>query len=103
MLYQSPGSRYLYQEHCAEVPLTYRMASGATTTIFVVVPVGTVANAVPGKLRRDRAGEFYIVPQGVGHRTSADAKCPILVLEPISTRNTESVEDPKFTTVDVPI
>ncbi|MGA2923972.1 MAG: cupin domain-containing protein [Candidatus Sulfotelmatobacter sp.] len=48
-------------------------------------------------------GEFYIIPQGVEHRTSADEECHILVFEPIGTRNTGNVEDPKFTTVDVPI
>ena len=64
-----------------------------------------------GRLRiqfRDRAveldpGEFYIVPRGIEHRTSADDEAHVLVFEPIGTRNTGNVEDPKFTTVDVPI
>lgn len=47
--------------------------------------------------------EFYIVPQGVEHRTSADDEAHVLVFEPIGTRNTGNVEDPKFTAVDVPI
>jgi len=49
------------------------------------------------------AGEFYVVPKGVEHRTSADDEVHLLVFEPIGTRNTGNVEDPKFTTVDVPI
>ena len=48
-------------------------------------------------------GEFYIVPRGTEHRTLADEEVHVLVFEPIGTRNTGNVEDPKFTTVDVPI
>ncbi len=47
-------------------------------------------------------GELYIVPRGVEHRTSAD-EAHVMVFEPIGIRNTGNVEDPKFTTVDVPI
>lgn len=49
------------------------------------------------------AGEFSIVPRGIEHRTSADEETHILVFEPIGTRNTGNVEDPKFTTVAVSI
>lgn len=49
------------------------------------------------------AGEFCIVPRGIEHRTSAEEETHVLVFEPISTRNTGNVEDPKFTTEDVPI
>ena len=49
------------------------------------------------------AGEFYIVPRAVEHRTSADDEVHVLVFEPIGTRNTGNIEDPKFTTADVPI
>ncbi|MGA7629732.1 MAG: cupin domain-containing protein [Terriglobales bacterium] len=49
------------------------------------------------------AGEFSIVPKGIEHRTSAEDETHLLVFEPIGTRNTGNVEDPKFTTVDVPI
>jgi mannose-6-phosphate isomerase-like protein (cupin superfamily) len=49
------------------------------------------------------AGEFSIVPKGIEHRTSADEETHLLVFEPIGTRNTGNVEDPKFTAVDVPI
>ncbi len=48
-------------------------------------------------------GEFYVVPKRVEHRTSADEETHLLVFEPVGTRNTGNVEDPKFTTVDVPI
>jgi len=49
------------------------------------------------------AGEICVVPGGTEHRTSADDETHILVFEPIGTRNTGNVDDPKFTTVDVPI
>ena len=49
------------------------------------------------------AGEFYVVPKGIEHRTSAVDEVHLLVFEPIGTRNTGNVEDPKFTTVDVPV
>jgi mannose-6-phosphate isomerase-like protein (cupin superfamily) len=48
-------------------------------------------------------GELYIVPRGVEHRTSAVEETHVMVFEPIGTRNTGNVENPKFTTVDVPI
>ncbi|MGO9403435.1 MAG: cupin domain-containing protein [Terriglobales bacterium] len=48
-------------------------------------------------------GELYIVPAGIEHRTSADDEAHVMVFEPIGTRNTGNVEDPKFTTADVPI
>lgn len=48
-------------------------------------------------------GELYIVPRGVEHRTSADEEAHVMVFEPMGTRNTGNVEDPKFTAVDVPI
>jgi len=48
-------------------------------------------------------GEYCIVPRGIEHRTSAEEETHLLVFEPIGTRNTGNVEDPKFTAVDVPI
>ena len=49
------------------------------------------------------AGELYIVPRGIEHRTSADEEAHVLVFEPIGTRNTGNVEDPQFTAVAVAI
>ena len=40
------------------------------------------------------AGELYILPRGIEHRTSADQEAHVLVFEPIGTRNTGNVEDP---------
>jgi mannose-6-phosphate isomerase-like protein (cupin superfamily) len=48
-------------------------------------------------------GEFYVVPRGIEHRTSAEGEAHLLVFEPIGTRNTGNVQDPKFSAVDVPI
>jgi mannose-6-phosphate isomerase-like protein (cupin superfamily) len=49
------------------------------------------------------AGEFSIVPRGVEHRTAAEPEAHVLVCEPIGTRNTGNVQDPRFTAVDSPI
>lgn len=51
---------------------------------------------------RDRAvdldpGELVIVPNGVEHRTVADAEAEVLVFEPGGTRNTGNVEHPTLT------
>jgi mannose-6-phosphate isomerase-like protein (cupin superfamily) len=43
------------------------------------------------------AGELYIVPKGVEHRTSAEEEAHVLILEPIGTRNTGNVDDAEFT------
>ena len=60
---------------------------------------------VQGKMRvefRDRTvelmpGELLIVPRGVEHRTAADEEAAVLVFEPVGTRNTGNVQDPRFT------
>ena len=44
-----------------------------------------------------QAGEFYVVPRGVEHRTMADAEAAVLVFEPAHTRNTGNIEDETFT------
>ena len=36
-------------------------------------------------------GEFFVVPNGVEHRPSADAECWVMLLEPKSTLNTGNV------------
>src|SRR5438093_12755848 len=43
------------------------------------------------------AGELYIVPRGVEHRTMADAEAEVLVFEPAETRKTENIVDETFT------
>ena len=42
-------------------------------------------------------GEFAIVPKGVEHRTAADDDVEVIVIEPVETRNTGNVVDPRFT------
>jgi mannose-6-phosphate isomerase-like protein (cupin superfamily) len=49
------------------------------------------------------AGELYIVPRGIEHRTSADEEAHVLIFEPIGTRNTGNVEDPELTAAGVPM
>jgi mannose-6-phosphate isomerase-like protein (cupin superfamily) len=43
------------------------------------------------------AGECFVVPHGVEHRTAADEEAEVLVFEPAEVRNTGDVEDPVFT------
>jgi mannose-6-phosphate isomerase-like protein (cupin superfamily) len=49
------------------------------------------------------AGELYVIPKGIEHRTSAEEEAHILIFEPIATRNTGNVEDPEFTARGIPI
>jgi mannose-6-phosphate isomerase-like protein (cupin superfamily) len=44
-----------------------------------------------------QAGEFYVVPRGVEHRTKADTEAEVIVFEPAETRNTGNIVDPTFT------
>lgn len=60
---------------------------------------------VRGTLRmcfRDRdvtveAGEFLVVPRGVGHKPVADEEVEVMLFEPASTRNTGNVEGHELT------
>lgn len=44
-----------------------------------------------------RAGQLFVVPRGVEHRTMADEEAEALIFEPAETRNTGNVEDAYFT------
>jgi mannose-6-phosphate isomerase-like protein (cupin superfamily) len=46
------------------------------------------------------AGEAFVVPRGVEHRTAADEEAEVLVFEPAATRNTGNVVDAAFTAPD---
>ena len=43
------------------------------------------------------AGEFFVVPRGVEHRTIAHAEAEVLIFEPAQTRNTGDIVDETFT------
>ena len=43
------------------------------------------------------AGELYVVPRGVEHRTMAEVEAEVLVFEPAETRNTGNIVDETFT------
>ena len=43
------------------------------------------------------AGEFFVVPQRVEHRTTAHAEAEVLIFEPAQTRNTGNIVDETFT------
>jgi len=40
-------------------------------------------------------GEMYVVPRGVEHRPVAEQECHLLLFEPVSTRHTGTVDDPR--------
>jgi len=42
-------------------------------------------------------GECVVVPRGVEHRTGADDKAEVILIEPAGTLNTGNVEDAEFT------
>lgn len=44
-----------------------------------------------------QAGELYVVPRGVEHRTIADSEAEVLIFEPAMTRNTGNIVDERFT------
>ena len=46
------------------------------------------------------AGELYVVPRGVEHRTMAHSEAEVLIFEPAATRNTGDIVDPEFTAPD---
>jgi quercetin dioxygenase-like cupin family protein len=43
------------------------------------------------------AGQFFVVPHGVEHRTAADEEAEVLIFEPAEVRNTGDIADPVFT------
>jgi mannose-6-phosphate isomerase-like protein (cupin superfamily) len=43
------------------------------------------------------AGECFVVPRGIEHRTMAETEAEVLVFEPAETRNTGNIIDPQFT------
>lgn len=49
------------------------------------------------------AGELFIVPKGIEHRSSASEEAHVLIFEPMATSNTGNVDDPEFTASAVPI
>lgn len=44
-----------------------------------------------------KAGELFVVPRGVEHRTLAAEEAEVLIFEPAETRNTGNVLDQAFT------
>jgi len=43
------------------------------------------------------AGQLFVVPRGVEHRTMAEDEVEAVLFEPAETRNTGNVDDPHFT------
>ena len=43
------------------------------------------------------AGELFVVPRGIEHRTIANTEAEVIIFEPAATRNTGDVIDAEFT------
>jgi mannose-6-phosphate isomerase-like protein (cupin superfamily) len=43
------------------------------------------------------AGELFVVPRGIEHRTIANTEAEVIIFEPAETRNTGDVVDAEFT------
>jgi len=43
------------------------------------------------------AGELFVVPRGIEHRTRANTEAEVIIFEPAATRNTGDIIDAKFT------
>lgn len=44
-----------------------------------------------------KAGELFVVPRGVRHRTVADSEAGVVIFEPAGTRNTGDIVDETYT------
>ena len=64
----------------------------AETDDFFLVLKGTLKVEMRDRTVTLQAGEMYVVPKGVEHRTVADDEAHLLLIEPTGTPNTGSVE-----------
>jgi mannose-6-phosphate isomerase-like protein (cupin superfamily) len=64
----------------------------ADTDDFFLVLKGTLKIEMHDRTVTLKAGEMYVVPKGVEHRTVADEEAHLLLIEPTGTPNTGSVE-----------
>ena len=64
----------------------------ADTDDFFLVLKGTLKVEMRDRTVTLKAGEMYVVPKGVEHRTVADEEAHLLLIEPTGTPNTGSVE-----------
>lgn len=64
----------------------------ADTDDFFLVLKGTLKVEMRDRTVTLKAGEMYVVPKGVEHRTVADKEAHLLLIEPTGTPNTGSVE-----------
>jgi mannose-6-phosphate isomerase-like protein (cupin superfamily) len=62
--------------------------SHAETDDFFYVLSGTLLLDLPGETLSLNAGELFVVPKGVEHRTRADVLTELLLIEPLGTANT---------------
>ena len=63
----------------------------ADTDDFFLVLKGTLKVEMRDRTVTLKAGEMYVVPKGVEHRTVADEEAHLLLIEPTGTPNTGSV------------
>ena len=64
----------------------------AETDDFFLVLKGTLKVEMRDRMVTLNAGEMYVVPQGVEHRTVADEEAHLLLIEPSGTPNTGNIE-----------
>jgi mannose-6-phosphate isomerase-like protein (cupin superfamily) len=64
----------------------------ADTDDFFLVLVGKLKVQMRDRTVELNAGDMYVVPKGVEHRTVADEEAHLLLIEPTGTPNTGSVE-----------
>jgi len=58
---------------------------------------GRLRIELPDQVLHVEPGELVVVPRSVQHRTAADVETEVLVFEPVGTRNTGDVVDPRLT------
>jgi mannose-6-phosphate isomerase-like protein (cupin superfamily) len=46
------------------------------------------------------AGELFVVPRGIEHRTIASTEAEVIIFEPAETRNTGDIVDAEFTALN---
>ena len=64
----------------------------ADTDDFFLVLKGTLKIEMRDRTVTLNAGEMYVVPKGIEHRTVADDEAHLLLIEPTGTPNTGSTE-----------
>ena len=93
--YWSPRTVGTYNGHdlmVVKVKGEFVWHTHAETDDFFLVLKGTLKVEMRDRTVTLNAGEMYVVPQGVEHRTVADEEAHLLLIEPSGTPNTGNIE-----------